>query len=109
MAAACVAGTCGGVPVAGCVHDLGTSVGTDMTASVGDMASNGGADMTSSADDMTASGDLGSAPGADAGRGGASGNGCSCQIGGAPKDLPASTPLLVILFTGLLLRRRRPV
>ncbi len=118
MAAACVSGSCSAVPIAGCMHDLGMSAGPDMTSSGGadmsssggtDLASSGGSDLASSGgSDMTAANDLASgAPGgpADAGAG-SSGNGCGCQLGGAPKDLGASTPLMAILFLGLWLRRR---
>ena len=116
MAAACISGSCGAVPVAGCVHDLGMSVGNDMTSTVGnDMtSSSGGGDMTSSGggDDMASSSgsdDMASSSGSDdmTSSSGSPGNGCGCQLGGAPKDLGASTPLMAILFfLGLLLRRR---
>ena len=101
LAATCTSGSCGAVPIPGCVHDLGMSGGADMTSSGGaDLASSGGSDMTAS--------DLASGlPGgpADAGAVGSHGNGCGCDLGGAPKDLGASTPLGAILFLGLLLRR----
>jgi MYXO-CTERM domain-containing protein len=74
------------------VHDLGMSGGGDMASS-----SSGGDDL---ATDPPGGG------GADLGHGSASGSGCGCDVGGAPKDLNKSTPLVALLFLGLLLRRR---
>ena len=111
MAAACIAGTCGGVPINGCVHDMAMTSGADMamTSGGGDMASGEGDMASGEGGDMTP-GDLasGSSGGpADAGGGGGKGNGCGCQVGGAPRDPGASTALAAIVILGLLLRRRR--